>query len=352
MPQERPEGLAVNSDHPFLKRAADPLHESFLRSGAAIAKKARAHERRQRQRHEPRGENRRDDRDRELAEDSPDQAAHERQRQKYRGQGDGHRQDGEGDFPGAVHGRLHRRFAVLHAADGVFQKHDRIVHQEADGQRQRHEGEVVQAVSKDLHDDQRQEQRERQRGGGDQGVRGPAQEDENHQHHQHEGDAQRRLHVDNRIDDGLRAVVNRRDDHRRRHFLAENRQNIADGLSHLHRVRPRLARDGDHHRCRGDVIAAYPELQLDSLVLQSFDGLGNVAEINRQAVSLGDDEIVVIRRVAQLSVGLKQQGLVVAVELAQALVAGSIFDRGVQIIHGDTAHGHLGRIGFDAHRGL
>ena len=41
--------------------------------------------------------------------------------------------------------------ARLHQADGVFQKHDRVVHQEPDRQRQRHQREVVQAVAQDLH---------------------------------------------------------------------------------------------------------------------------------------------------------------------------------------------------------
>ena len=40
-----------------------------------------------------------------------------------------------------------RLLAALHAAHGVFQKHDRVVDQKPDRQRQRHQRQVVEAVA-------------------------------------------------------------------------------------------------------------------------------------------------------------------------------------------------------------
>ena len=102
------------------------------------------------------------------------------------------------------------RFAeVLHPADGVFQKHDRVVDQEPDRQRQRHQREVVQAVAQDVHHDERQQQRQRQGDDGDQRIGGAAEEQEDDDHDQHERDEERLLHVVDAVDDRLRAVVDR-----------------------------------------------------------------------------------------------------------------------------------------------
>ena len=58
------------------------------------------------------------------------------------------------------------RWPVFHQANGVFQKDDGVVHQEADGQRESHQRKIIQAVAKHAHRDERQQQRERQRNGG------------------------------------------------------------------------------------------------------------------------------------------------------------------------------------------
>ncbi len=76
----------------------------------------------------------------------------------------------------------------LGAAHDVFQEHHGVVHEEPDGQRQRHQREVIDAVTEQVHCHEGQQQRERQRDGGDQRVGRAAQEDEDHQHHQHERD--------------------------------------------------------------------------------------------------------------------------------------------------------------------
>ena len=45
-----------------------------------------------------------------------------------------------------LHGRFHSRLTHLHVADDVLEHDDRIVHNEPDRQRQRHQRELIQAV--------------------------------------------------------------------------------------------------------------------------------------------------------------------------------------------------------------
>ena len=92
---------------------------------------------------------------------------------------------------------------LFHQAHRVFQEDDGVIHQKTDGQRQRHQREIVEAVAQKLHGDERQQQRQRQRHGRNQRVGGAAQENEDHHDDQHERDVERRLHVFDAADDGL-----------------------------------------------------------------------------------------------------------------------------------------------------
>ena len=59
--------------------------------------------------------------------------------------------------------RLHARLSHLHVPDDVLQHDDRVVDDEADRQRQRHQRQVVEAVAERPHDRERADDRERQR---------------------------------------------------------------------------------------------------------------------------------------------------------------------------------------------
>ena len=52
----------------------------------------------------------------------------------------------EADLLRALQRRLERRLARFHVAHGVLEHHDRVVHDEADGEDQRHHRQVVEAV--------------------------------------------------------------------------------------------------------------------------------------------------------------------------------------------------------------
>ena len=70
--------------------------------------------------------------------------------------------------------------AHLHVARDVLQHHDRVVHDEADAQRQRHQRQVVEAVAEQVHHGERADDRHRQRQARDQRGREVAQEEEDH----------------------------------------------------------------------------------------------------------------------------------------------------------------------------
>ncbi len=157
---------------------------------------------------------------------------------------------------------------VFHQAHRVFQKHDGVIHQEPDGQRQSHQRQVVEAVAQNVHRNEREQQRQRQRDGRNQRVGGPSQEDEDHHHHQHECDVERRLHIFDAAHDGLRAVVGWHEQNGTGKLRLNGGQQVAHRPS---RPRPHSRpRDGntDHDRCAGLRVAAHPEAHVDAFVLQ------------------------------------------------------------------------------------
>ena len=77
--------------------------------------------------------------------------------------------------------RLH---AVFDVAEDVLQHHDRIVHHEADGDRQAHQRQVVQAEAAQVHRAQRAGERHWDGDAGNDRRPQVAQEQEDHHHHQ------------------------------------------------------------------------------------------------------------------------------------------------------------------------
>ena len=112
---------------------------------------AAAQHRRQAYRDQAGHQDRDADRDRELVQQPADDPAHEQHRDEHRDQRDGHRDDGEGNLLRAVVGGAHRRLAHLHVPDDVLEHHDRVVDDEADRERQRHQRQVVEAVVEQIH---------------------------------------------------------------------------------------------------------------------------------------------------------------------------------------------------------
>src|SRR5450759_2448193 len=148
-----------------------------------------------------------------------DDSTHEQQRNKDGGQRQGHGENGEANLAGAVPGGLQRPFPRLHVANNVFQHDDGVVHYKSHGQRQRHQGKIVDAVAQQVHnrksaDDGHGQGQRRDDGGGN-----VSQEDEDHHDDQRNGQQQGELHVVDRGTDGHRAVIQRVDSYRGRNML-------------------------------------------------------------------------------------------------------------------------------------
>ena len=90
-----------------------------------------------------------------------DDAAHETHRQKHSNDGKGGGQHGQANFLGAVHRCLKGCFAHQHVPHNVFTHHDRIVNQQANTQRQRHQRDVVDGETKQVHEQKRADDRDR-----------------------------------------------------------------------------------------------------------------------------------------------------------------------------------------------
>ena len=167
---------------------------------------ARAQHRRERERDQ------RGDRDRgrhgqgEFAEQTADDSAHEQQRDEHRDQRQADRQHGEADLARSLDRRLERRAAMLDVAIDVLNHHDGVVDHEADGDRQRHQRQIVETEVEQVHRRARAEQRERH--GDARDRRGPevAQEQQNHQHDEADGEREREFHVRHRGTNGRGAV--------------------------------------------------------------------------------------------------------------------------------------------------
>ena len=145
-------------------------------------------------------------RDAEVAEEPPDDALHEGHRDEHRDDRHGGGQHREADLGGAVARRGVVVLAALEVPDDVLAHHDRVVDQQADRQRQRHQGHGVERHAREVHDDERGDDRDGQREAGDHGRAPRVQEAEHDQDGQQRADHQGLLDVAHRLADRDRSV--------------------------------------------------------------------------------------------------------------------------------------------------
>ena len=183
----------------------------------------------------------------------------------------------------------------------VLEHHDGVVHYETDGERERHQRQVVEAIAQHPHHRAGTDQRERQRQRGDDGGPEIPEEQEDHHHDEADREHERELHVvDARLDrDG--AVVDRYDADAGRQLRLELLEDRIDALGDIHRVDAGLPDDGE----RG--VGASVDLTHAAHVLQAVNHVAEFAETNRRAVAHGDDEIAELGGVAELSGGLQRK---------------------------------------------
>ena len=310
------------------------------------AQEARRHHRRQRQRHHHRNEDRHRQRHREFAEQPSDDAAHQQQRDQHRDQRNADRHDGEADFAGALERGGQRLLAFLDIARDVFQHHDGVVDHEADRDGQGHQRQIVEGIAEHPHQRAGAEQRQRHGDGRNDGRPEAAQEDEDHHDDERDGQQQRELHVLDGGADGLGAVADDFDLDRRRDRGHQPRQQRLDLVDGVDDVGAGLLEDHQEHAA----LAVGPGRLLG--VFRPGDGLADVADPQRAAVAVGDDDVVPVLGIEHLVVGVDRVGAGIAVDIALRAVDRGDRDLAADVFQRQALGDQFGRIDLDADRRL
>ena len=203
--QRHLQAAVVDGDETVESVLGHPVEPAAFCAGLG-REEPRAQHRRQRQRDAEREDERHRHRDGEFLKQLADIAAHQKQRNEHRDQGQRDRDDGEADLARAFQRGLHRREAVFEVTHDVLDDDDGVVDDEADGDRQSHQRQIVEAVAQRVKRRERADQGQRHRDRRNDGGPEAAQEKEDHHHHQGDAQDQRELHVINRGADGRRAV--------------------------------------------------------------------------------------------------------------------------------------------------
>ena len=168
----------------------------------------------------------------------------------------------------------------------VFQHDDGVVDDEAHGDGQRHEREIVQRIADDIHQRCCAEQRQRHGDAGDDRRPEVAQEKEDDHHDKRAGQQQGEFDISDRRLDRRRAVDDRVDADGGRHGVQDLRQHIlylldriddvgAGLLEHLQDDAGMVVLPGEHLR-----------------VFRSVNRGSDIADAHRRAVPVGNNDVV------------------------------------------------------------
>jgi len=184
----------------------------------------------------------------------------------------------------AIDGRLQPRFPHLHVTDYVFDHDDGVIHDETGRNSESHEGEVIEAVAKQIHDAESADKGERNGDAGNDGGAEAAQEKKDHHHHQADCEHQFELDVLDRSADGSGAVGENRDIDGGRKAGLQLRQKFLDAVNDADNIRAGLALDVHQD---GRLLIGPSSLQD---VLDSVGHGSHIGDTNGSTVAIGDDD--------------------------------------------------------------
>ena len=180
-------------------------------------------------------------------EQAADQATHEQQRHEYRNQRKAHREHGKADFLSSLQGCIPGRHPVFDKAGNVLHHHNRVIDHEAGGDGQRHEREIIDAVSQQIHPGKGSDQRGGHRHPRHQRGLRAAQKNENHGHHQQDRQPHRDFHVFDRSANGGGGVNGDAELVTSRDGRVERGQRLDDAIGCVDGIRIRQTVDKKHH---------------------------------------------------------------------------------------------------------
>ncbi|GJE36112.1 hypothetical protein KHHGKMAE_0159 [Methylobacterium persicinum] len=306
----------------------------------------RRHHRGQGQRHEGRDRDGHRQHDGELAEQPPDDPAHQEKRDQHRDQRDRDRHDGEADLARPLERGLHGPHPLLDVAADVLQHDDGIVDHEAHRDGQGHQREVVEGVARDPHQCAGAQKRQGHRHARDHGRPEAAQEHEDHADDQRDRQYEGELHVLHGGADRLRPVAEDADLDGGRQGGGQAWQLVLDTV---HRVDDVGAGLLEHHQ-----EDATPPVRPARLlgVLGAGDRLPDVPHAERRPVAIGDDDVVPVLRRGELVVGVDGVAVAAAVDAALRVVDGGEGELGAHVLQGQALGHELGGIDLDPDRRL
>ena len=104
---------------------------------------------------------RKSNRQAELLKELPDSLTHAADGNKHCHQGHGRGQNGQHQFLGSVSGSQEGSLPHFHVAENIFNQYDSIVNQKTNGQRQAHQGHIVQGKTHNIHQEKCSDNRSR-----------------------------------------------------------------------------------------------------------------------------------------------------------------------------------------------
>ena len=256
-----------------------------------------------------RQEDRAGQRERQRREELSDHALIPRERNEHDDGGQRRADNGADQLVRALLGRPLRRLSRREMPMNVFHDHNRIVDDQADGDGEAaHRHQVDRAVG-DVQDEERADDGQRQRHGGDQRGAPVAQEREQHANGQQPPDHDGFAHAPHRLLHEGREVVHLGNTDRRRqrrHVLA---QRLLDAIGNGDDVAANLPCDGDDGR-RLPVAGNQRGAVHDTIA-----NLGDVADVHRSLVAEGHDDATHIVEAGELA-GCEDQVLLVVLRQA------------------------------------
>ena len=233
---------------------------------------------------------------------------------------------------------------MLDVAVDVLNHHDGVVDHEADGDRQRHQRQIVETEVEQVHRRARAEKGERH--GDARDRRGPevAQEQQNHQHDEADGEREREFHVRHRGTNGRGAVQDGFDLDGGRNPGGQLRKLRLDLVDRFDDIGTGLL---EHRQDdSGLVVLIGRDRAIDLLGHR----LANIAHPDRRTIAVGEDDVVEVVGLGDLVVGGDREAELVGVDRAFGRVGGRSDQRVAGLLERHAAGGKLGRIELDADR--
>jgi len=290
--------------------------------------------------------------DRDRAHVRAHQTADERHRQDRGDHGPGG-QDGRvahfvDGFERDLHERLFLRTGQAHVAHDVFDDHDGVVHQDADGEDQREERDAVERVPVEV----KNQQREREgRGDGEEHDErfAPAEEKQDEQRHAEDGDAHVQQQFVALFGGGVAVVARDRHRHVVGQQRAAERVDLGEhGVDDVDRVGAWALGERERDGGLGRAFAGEVQHVVGGLLGGVGDG-GDVAQVHRAILVNAHDDLADVGGVAQERAGFEQRLGVGKRPRAGAELAVGRLERRDERGGAESARGEGGGIELHAH---